>query len=82
MKKSVELLYELLQLRDTDYEKFMDKLYEAMTTEFLEVVKSKVFDVEESDLVFKSMIRHFENKEEYEKCDVLLHLMNIDKNDS
>ena len=79
MKKSIELLYELLQLRDTDYEKFMDKLYEAMTTEFLEIVKSKVFDVDESEAVFKSMIKHFENKEEYEKCDVLLHLLNSSK---
>ncbi len=75
MKRSVELLYELLQLRDTDYEKFMDKLYEAMTTEFLEVVKSKVFDIEESEVVFNSLIKHFEKKEEYEKCDVLLHLL-------
>jgi hypothetical protein len=75
MKKSVELLYELLKLRDTDYEMFMDKLYEAMTTEFLDIVKSKVFEVGESEQVFKSMIKHFERKEEYEKCDVLLHLL-------
>lgn len=76
MKKSLELLYELLQLRDTDYDKFMYKLYEAMTTEFLDVVKSKVFDVNESEIVLKNMIKYFESKEEYEKCDVLLHLLN------
>lgn len=79
MKKSLELLYELLQLRETDYEKFMDKLYEAMTTEFSDVVKSKVFNVEDSGLVFQSMIKHFEKREEYEKCDVLLHFLHYSK---
>ncbi len=79
MKKSLELLYELLQLRDTDYDKFMDKLYEAMTTEFSEVVKSKMFDVDDREIVFRSMIKYFEKKEEYEKCDVLLHLMNYSR---
>ena len=79
MKKSLELLYELLSLRDKDYDKFMDKLYEAMTTEFSDVVKTKMFDVDDRDIVFESMIKYFENKEEYEKCDVLLHLLHYSK---
>lgn len=79
MKKSLTLLYELIELRKTDYDKFMDKLYTLITDEFTEVTTSKLFSKDEMDLVLKSMIKFFESKEEYEKCDVLLHLINHNK---
>lgn len=79
MKKFIEDLYELLELRDTNYEKFMDKLYVMLTEEYSSLKKSDMFSESETELVVRSMIKHFELKEEYEKCDVLLHLINHNK---
>jgi hypothetical protein len=75
MKKHHLLLVELIQLKETDYDKFMDKLYIAMTTEFSNILRDELLKDEEHKNTLKSMISYFENKEEYEKCDVLLHYL-------
>jgi uncharacterized membrane protein YvbJ len=76
MKKSHLILVELLELRDKDYEKFMDKLYEAISGELSDVVTNELLKDEVHRESIKMMIEYFEQKEEYEKCDVLLHLLN------
>ena len=75
MKKHHLLLVELIQLKETDYDKLMDKLYIAMTTEFSNILRDELLKDEEHKNTLKSMISYFENKEEYEKCDVLLHYL-------
>lgn len=65
--KYKDLVSELITLRDQDYNKFMDKLYEAITGEFKSILN-------DSDPISKklnslnTMISHFVDKEEYEKC--------------
>lgn len=61
------ILLDLIHLRATDYDAFMDKLYEALTGEF----KDAIYDaspVEEKHQAIWSMIKHFEKQEEFEKC--------------
>lgn len=77
MKKNSEFLHQMLKLRVQDTNEFMDKLYDMLTSESMDEIKNKIFYLEESPWVFNSMIKHFEEKEEYEKCDVLLHLINF-----
>ena len=76
MKKYHLILTEILELRDKDYNKFMDKLYEATTGELLHMTIDMLNESEEHRDTLRLMIKHFEKKEEYEKCDVLLHLLN------
>lgn len=62
-----KILLDLIHLRATDYDAFMDKLYEALTGEF----KNALYDtspVEEKQEAIWSMIKHFEKQEEFEKC--------------
>ncbi len=68
------LLMELLTFRETNYELFLDKLYEAITTDFQKIFIEEMIKDKEHQQTLQSMIDHFEKKEEYEKCDVLLHL--------
>lgn len=75
MKKYHLILTEILELRDKDYNKFMDKLYEATTGELLYMTIEMLIESEEHRDTLGLMIKHFEKKEEYEKCDVLLHLL-------
>jgi len=61
------ILLDLIHLRQTDYDAFMDRLYEALTGEF----KDALYDtspVEEKSQAVWSMIKHFEKQEEFEKC--------------
>ena len=76
MKKYHLILTEILRLRDTNYDRFMDKLYEATTGELLDMTIDMLNESEEHRDTLRLMIVHFEMKEEYEKCDVLLHLLN------
>jgi len=78
MKKHQSLI-ELIELREKDYERFMEKFYEAVTTEFSDVVKKELLTDEQHKETLKAMISYFEKKEEYEKCDVLLHYLNTNK---
>lgn len=62
-----DILFELLHLRENDYDGFMSKLYEALSGEF----RSMVHDdspLDEKLQALKTMIEHFEIREEYEKC--------------
>jgi hypothetical protein len=62
-----EILLELIRLRETDYDGFMDRLYEALAGEFRDVVHDKT-PIEEKQQAIWTMISHFEKKEQYEKC--------------
>ncbi len=74
MKKTSELLYQLLKLRLQDKDEFMNKLYDFLTSETDREIQIKIFELGETPWIISSMIKHFEEIEEYEKCDVLLHL--------
>ena len=70
------MMLEMLELRDKNYDLFLDKLYEALTTEFLD---NFIKDLLKDDIhkeTLKSLIKHFEKKEEYEKCNYLVNLLN------
>jgi hypothetical protein len=62
-----DILLELIRLRETDYDGFMDRLYEALAGEFRDVVHDGS-PLEEKRQAIWSMISHFEKKEQYEKC--------------
>lgn len=76
MKKSIKFLMELLDLKEKDRNGFMDKLFEAITTDYLEVLKYNLLDDKDAQESLKYMIEHFEQREEYEKCDILLKILN------
>ena len=75
MKKHHQVLLELLELREKDYDLFVDKLYDAITNEFSKYFKEELIKDEDHQQTLKIMIDHYEKKEEYEKCDVLLHIL-------
>ncbi len=77
MKKYHLILTEILNLRDKDYDMFMEKLYEASTGELLDMTIDMIRESEEHRDTLRLMIKHFEKKEEYEKCDVLLTILKI-----
>jgi hypothetical protein len=62
-----EILLELIRLRETDYDGFMDRLYEALAGEFRDVVHDGSPKEEKRQAIW-TMISHFEKKEQYEKC--------------
>jgi hypothetical protein len=68
---------ELLKLRETDYEKFVIKFYEAITGEFSEVFEKELLKDENHKETLKVMIEFFEVREEYEKCKVLVDYLNL-----
>ena len=65
-----QMLFELLQLRESDYEGFMQKLYEALSGDFRQMVNDDS-PLDEKSQALKTMIGHFEAREEYEKCATL-----------
>ena len=75
MKKHHQVLLELLELREKDYDLFVDKLYDAITNEFSKYFKEELIKDKDHQQTLKIMIDHYEKKEEYEKCDVLLHIL-------
>jgi len=80
MKKHHEVLLELLSLREKNYDLFIDKLYDAITVEFNKYFKEELAKDKDHQQTLKIMIDHYEKREEYEKCDVLLHLLKISSN--
>jgi len=60
-------LVDLIQLRYTDYDAFMDRLFEALTGEFKDAIND-VAPKESKLQAINSMIDYFSDKEEYEKC--------------
>jgi hypothetical protein len=62
-----DILLELIRLRETDYDGFMDRLYEALAGEFRDVVHDGA-PIDEKKQAIWTMISHFEKKEQYEKC--------------
>lgn len=75
MKKHHEILMELLNLRETNYDLFIDKLYDAITDDFSKYFKEELIKDKDHQDTLKIMIDHYEKKEEYEKCDVLYHIL-------
>lgn len=69
-----QILMELIRLRETDYDAFMDKLYEALSGEFREVVQDNSPVVEKNQAI-TTMIKYFSDREEYEKCADLKKMM-------
>ena len=62
-----KILLDLIHLRHTDYEAFMNRLYEALTGEFKDVINDSS-PVDEKSQAIWTMIKHFEKNEEFEKC--------------
>ena len=62
-----EILMELIHLREKDYDGFMDKLYDALSGEFKDMINDPT-PVAEKERAIWTMINHFSDKEEYEKC--------------
>ena len=62
-----KILLDLIHLRQTDYSAFMNRLYEALTGEFKDVIHDKS-PVEDKTQAIWTMIKHFEENEEFEKC--------------
>lgn len=79
MKRYHQLMFEMLELRENNYDLFLDKLYDAITTEFLEYFVKELLKEEIHRETLNSLIKHFEKKEEYEKCNVLLNILNNNK---
>jgi hypothetical protein len=61
------ILLDLIHLRQTDYDAFMDRLYEALTGEFRDAIHDSSPAEEKSQAIW-TMIKHFEKTEEFEKC--------------
>lgn len=66
-KKYHDLLIELMELRDENYDKFMEKLFESIFGEFKGVISDEE-PVTEKKRALYTMMLHFQGKEEYEKC--------------
>lgn len=62
-----QILLELIKLRETNYDLFMEKLYEALSGEFRDVVNDGS-PLEEKSQALNTMIQYFSEREEYEKC--------------
>lgn len=62
-----KILLDLIHLRQTDYDAFMNRLYEALTGEFKDVINDSSPVSEKSQAIW-TMIKHFEKNEEFEKC--------------
>jgi hypothetical protein len=72
--KTSQMLAELVSLRHTDFDAFMNLLYEALQKE----LSGAIFDetpVQEKQEALNSMIQYFQDREEYEKCAVLRDLV-------
>jgi len=62
-----DLLLELMHLKQTDYDSFMQKLYEAVSGEFKDALHNND-PVTEKAKALNTMIQYFKGREEYEKC--------------
>jgi hypothetical protein len=67
MDKNSNVILELVNLRQTDYDAFMEKLYELLTGE----LKQAVYDatpIDEKTEAIWTMIQYFSDKDDFEKC--------------
>ena len=62
-----EKLLELVTLRGKDYDKFMEKLYDALTGDLKNVIHDNS-DIQKKLGSFDIMIKYFQDREQYEKC--------------
>jgi len=62
-----KILLDLIHLRQTDYDAFMNRLYEALTGEFKDVIHDSSPGEDKTPAIW-TMIKHFEKNEEFEKC--------------
>lgn len=60
-------LVSLVKLRYTDYDAFMERLYEALRGDFKDAIHD-LTPVEGKQQALATMIDYFQDKEEYEKC--------------
>lgn len=67
-------LTDLVKLRYADYDAFMDRLYEALHGEFKDAVNDAT-PADNKKQALATMIEHFQEKEEYEKCAELQKLI-------
>lgn len=72
--KYSKILLDLTELRQTDYDEFMNRLYEALTGEFKDVIHDNA-PLTEKIKAIETMITHFKEYEEYEKCADLKKLL-------
>jgi hypothetical protein len=63
-------LVSLVKLRYTDYDAFMERLYEALRGDFKDAIHD-LTPVEGKQQALATMIEYFQDKEEYEKCSEL-----------
>jgi len=74
-RKRQELLSELIRLRNTDYDTFMERMFEALNTVFMDDIKA---DRSREDKIksLDSMIKYFSDRDEFEKCQKLVEIKN------
>lgn len=75
-KKNKKLLLntaELLELREKDYDAFIDKLYETIVADDQAALEDPT-DVSEKLAAIETLIKYYENAEEYERCGKLYEL--------
>jgi hypothetical protein len=72
--KYEDILLELIILRETDYDAFMFRLYDALAGEYRSIAHDKSSVSEKLEAIW-SMIKYFETKEQYEKCEDLKKLV-------
>lgn len=72
--KYTKILMDLVTLRETDYDAFMERLYEALTGEF----SNAIYDgapIEEKTKALNTMLEYFKEQEAYEKCATIQSLI-------
>jgi hypothetical protein len=69
-----KIILELISLRMTDQDAFMDRLYDALTGEFRTAIHDTT-PVEGKVQAIWTMINHFQKLEAYEKCAELKKLV-------
>lgn len=75
-KKNRKLLLntaELLELREKDYDAFINKLYETIVEDIQTAIEDPHDAAEKADAL-KILIEYYENSEEYERCAKLYDL--------
>ena len=72
-KKRQELLAEILMLRETDYDAFMERMFDALNTVFQDSVKDPNSRQEKLKSI-DTMIQYFSDGDAYEKCQRLLEI--------
>jgi hypothetical protein len=68
--KTSQMLAELVSLRHTDFDAFMNLLYDALQNELSGAIFDQTPTTEKQEAL-NSMIQYFQDREEYEKCAVL-----------